>query len=60
MPKIEHCDRCDVCIINMDHHCPFSGQCIGRYNICCFLTFICTGYIALMISAYVCYKVLND
>ena len=25
-----HCQECDVCVENFDHHCPFATKCIGR------------------------------
>ncbi|CAM9413524.1 unnamed protein product [Chrysoparadoxa australica] len=27
-----HCSICRACIRDLDHHCPYSGQCIGRQN----------------------------
>lgn len=29
---MEHCQVCGYCIENMDHHCPWMGQCIGKKN----------------------------
>ena len=31
-----HCDDCDVCIEDCDHHCVFFSKCIGGGNIACF------------------------
>ena len=31
--NVEHCDLCNICILNYDHHCYFSGKCVGRYNL---------------------------
>ena len=31
-----HCDDCDVCIVDCDHHCVFFSKCIGGGNIACF------------------------
>jgi len=36
----EHCDDCDLCIIELDHHCPFTGKCIGKDNLAFFYTFL--------------------
>lgn len=33
---MDHCDDCDVCISDHDHHCVFFGKCIGGGNIYCF------------------------
>ena len=27
-----HCMDCDICIENYDHHCPWTGHCIGKNN----------------------------
>lgn len=31
--KIRHCDDCQICILNYDHHCIVLGNCIGKNNI---------------------------
>ena len=33
---MDHCDDCDVCIDDFDHHCVFFSKCIGGGNITCF------------------------
>ena len=38
--KVSHCSICDICIIEHDHHCPWSGKCIGKYNILYFYLFL--------------------
>ena len=38
--NINHCETCHVCIMNYDHHCPWTGKCIGRYNIYSFYFFL--------------------
>lgn len=30
--KVKHCTDCGYCIERLDHHCPWMGQCVGRYN----------------------------
>ncbi len=30
---MEHCEDCDVCISDYDHHCVFFSKCIGGGNI---------------------------
>ena len=39
-----HCYECDACIIELDHHCPWTGKCIGKNNLFYFygfLSFLC-------------------
>ena len=31
-----HCEDCDVCIEDYDHHCVFFSKCIGGGNLACF------------------------
>lgn len=39
----EHCQDCGICIIEMDHHCPWVGKCIGKLNLTAFYVFLaCT------------------
>ena len=35
-----HCNDCNVCIEEYDHHCPWSSKCIGKRNVMVFHTFL--------------------
>ena len=35
-PDMEHCEDCDVCCYDYDHHCVFFSKCIAGGNIYCF------------------------
>ena len=44
--RIIHCEVCDICVKEYDHHCPWTGKCIGSGNIFWFHAF------AIMIPVY--------
>ena len=31
-PSAHHCAVCNVCVLNMDHHCCWINNCVGFYN----------------------------
>lgn len=35
-----HCRTCNHCVERYDHHCPWLGVCIGKYNYSHFLVFL--------------------
>ena len=45
-PRSWHCPTCNVCILKRDHHCIFTGCCIGHYNHRYFLMFIFYLFVA--------------
>ena len=39
-PRSSHCRVCDNCVENIDHHCTYLNNCIGRRNYVSFLVFL--------------------
>ena len=42
-----HCDLCDICIEKYDHHCVWTGHCIGKNNKITFYIFVPSIFILL-------------
>ena len=36
---IQHCEECDICIKQLDHHCYWTGKCIAKNNVWAFNLF---------------------
>lgn len=39
-PRTRHCKRCKRCVRRFDHHCPWTGNCVGLFNFKYFLQFL--------------------
>lgn len=54
--RAAHCNKCGVCVSNMDHHCPWLSNCLGQRNywyFFMFLTFaVSTCIFLLALSSY--------
>ena len=37
---VSHCSDCDICVMEQDHHCPWTGKCIAKYNLKTFYVFV--------------------
>ena len=43
--KTIHCQMCDICIEEFDHHCPWTSKCIGKRNKISFYIFVGSVFI---------------
>ena len=53
--RTHHCRICNRCTALMDHHCPFTANCVGRDNIRAFilwLSFCCLGLLYGAVMSY--------
>jgi hypothetical protein len=58
-----HCYDCGVCVHNLDHHCPWTGKCIGRDNIKyfhAFLSMLCCQVVFIIVCTIVSVSYGND
>ena len=47
-----HCVDCEICILNHDHHCLWTGKCIGKGNSIFFYIFILSLFCYIIISFF--------
>ncbi|CAN6608389.1 palmitoyltransferase Pfa4p [Trichomonascus vanleenenianus] len=38
--RAHHCRRCQTCVLKMDHHCPWTYNCVGHSNMPHFIRFL--------------------
>ena len=49
-PRTHHCSQCNRCVVRMDHHCVWIGNCVGLHNMKPFLLFLVYGTITCFYS----------
>lgn len=57
--RSRHCKKCNRCVLKYDHHCSFTGVCIGENNHLNFIFFLFFQTIALSLALYGLFKTVN-
>ncbi|KAK0630004.1 DHHC palmitoyltransferase-domain-containing protein [Bombardia bombarda] len=58
-PRAHHCRHCRRCIARMDHHCPWTANCVSMQTFPYFLRFLVYTNLALWTLAYHVYRRLS-
>ncbi len=49
----QYCKICDCAVLNLDHHCPFTGNCVGKRNFFNFYMGLCYGTLGLLYAVLI-------
>jgi palmitoyltransferase len=52
-PRSQHCFLCNCCILRRDHHCAFSGNCVGFLNHRYYFLLVFYAMVASMYSSFI-------
>ncbi|ETV97113.1 hypothetical protein H310_09922 [Aphanomyces invadans] len=58
-PHAHHCHACGVCVLDLDHHCVWVHNCIGRFNYCYYWRFLLFTWLTCFFVALVSYVAIH-
>eukprot|EP00050_Salpingoeca_kvevrii_P012549 m.23436 g.23436 ORF g.23436 m.23436 type:complete len:318 (-) comp4122_c0_seq1:138-1091(-) len=50
--RVSHCSSCNTCVVDMDHHCSFTVNCVGHGNYRYFFAFVMWGWLATLYAVW--------